>query len=90
MQRCVIVGAGVIGLSTAVHLCERFGDGLDVTLVADKFSPDTTADQAGTIFLPIDWNAADVADLSQKGESARVQRWAQVTFQRYSIIINAF
>lgn len=72
----------MIGLSTAVHLCERFGDALDVTLVADKFSPDTTADQAGTIFLPIDWNTRDIADASQKGESKRTQRWAETTFQR--------
>ena len=85
MQRsCVIVGAGVLGLSTAVHLRERFGDSLDVTLVADKFSPYTTADQAGTIFLPVDWNSADVASTSQMGESGRVQRWAEATFQKYT------
>ena len=78
----MIVGAGVMGLSTAVYLQEQFGDALDVTLVADKFSPDTTADQAGTIFLPIDWNADDVASTSQKGDSGRVQQWAEITFQR--------
>ena len=83
LQRsCVVVGAGVMGLSTAVHLQEQFGDALDVTLVADKFSPDTTADQAGTIFLPVDWNANDVASTSENRDSGRVQRWAEITFQR--------
>ena len=78
----VVVGAGVIGLSTAVHLSERFGDALEVTIVADKFSPDTTADQAGTILLPVDWNADDVANTSQKKKNRRIEQWAETTFQR--------
>ena len=81
-RRVVVVGAGVIGLSTAVHLSERFGDSLEVTVVAEKFSPNTTADQAGTILLPIDWNAGDVASASQKEKNMRIERWAETTFHR--------
>ena len=37
--RVVVVGAGVIGLPTAVKVIETIPN-VDVTLVSDKFSPD--------------------------------------------------
>jgi len=39
-MRVVVVGAGVIGLSSALILAEA---GYKVHLIADKFSPDTTS-----------------------------------------------
>uniref|UniRef100_A0A669DAB9 D-aspartate oxidase n=1 Tax=Oreochromis niloticus TaxID=8128 RepID=A0A669DAB9_ORENI len=49
--RVVIVGAGVIGFSTAVCISEALPF-CSVTLMADKFSPDTTSDgAAGILFL---------------------------------------
>ena len=82
-RRCVVVvGAGVIGLSAAVHLCERFGDALDITLVADKFSPDTTGDKAGMLIYPADWNQTDSL-LSESEEQKTSLRWATETFKRY-------
>ena len=49
-----VVGAGIIGLSTAVQLTELQLPGADicVTLVSEKFSPDTTGDGAGGIWDP--------------------------------------
>lgn len=78
-----MVGAGVIGLSTAVHLAEKFGQLLEVTVVAEKFSPGTTADQAGTILLPVDWNAEDATVLPHNEEQVKIQQWAEATFHRY-------
>ena len=47
----VVVGAGVIGLSTAVVLAEALPL-CRVTVVADRFSPDTTSDgAAGILFM---------------------------------------
>ncbi len=34
--RIAVVGAGVIGLSVAVHLTERLGRQVDVTVIAEK------------------------------------------------------
>ena len=82
-RRVVIVGAGVIGLSTAVHLSEKFGDRLHITIVSDKFSPDTTADEAGTLMIPLDWNSNDAATSSRSGK--QVEQWAKVTFHRYVV-----
>ena len=50
--RVAIIGAGVIGLSVGVCLTDTYGQQLDVTIIADKFSPDTTSDRAGAIFMP--------------------------------------
>lgn len=46
-----ILGAGVIGLTTAMLLAE-LNLGLKITLYADKFSPDTTSDVAGGQWAP--------------------------------------
>ncbi len=49
--RIAVVGAGVIGLSVGLCLLETYKKQLDVTIVAEKFSPDTTSDHAGAIFI---------------------------------------
>uniref|UniRef100_A0A3B4FLX2 D-aspartate oxidase n=1 Tax=Pundamilia nyererei TaxID=303518 RepID=A0A3B4FLX2_9CICH len=48
--RVVVVGAGVIGFSTAVCIVEALPF-CSVTLMADKFSPDTTSDGAAGILF---------------------------------------
>ena len=48
-----VVGAGVIGLSSAVCIQEQLSD-VHVTLVADKFSPHTTSDGSGGFCHPHD------------------------------------
>ena len=81
-RRVVVVGAGVIGLSTAVYLCEKFGDDLDITLVAEKFSPHTTGDKAGMLMYPVDWNQSDSL-VSESEEQKRSLCWAKETFKKY-------
>ncbi|XP_059209049.1 D-aspartate oxidase [Centropristis striata] len=50
--RVVVVGAGVVGFSTAVCIAEALPF-CSVTLLAEKFSPDTTSDvAAGLLFAP--------------------------------------
>ena len=48
MKVC-IVGGGIIGLSTALYL-KKFDKNLDVTIVTEKITPDTTADGAAGIW----------------------------------------
>ena len=50
-SRVAVVGAGIIGLSTAVHILES-QPGVTVTLIADKFSPQTTGDGSAGMWLP--------------------------------------
>ncbi|KAK6179868.1 hypothetical protein SNE40_012125 [Patella caerulea] len=49
MQKICVIGAGVIGLSSAVRIQDRFPN-IDITIIADKFSPNTTSDGAGALF----------------------------------------
>uniref|UniRef100_A0A4W4DMG4 D-aspartate oxidase n=2 Tax=Electrophorus electricus TaxID=8005 RepID=A0A4W4DMG4_ELEEL len=51
MVKVVVVGAGVVGLSTAVCMAEALSL-CSVTILAEKFSPDTTSDGAAGILLP--------------------------------------
>ena len=44
--KIAIIGAGVVGLSCATVIQERFPHS-PVTIIADKFSPETTSDGAG-------------------------------------------
>ena len=53
--KVAVVGAGVIGLSAALHLTERFPGLLDVTVIADRFTPDTTSDKSSAIVKPVDF-----------------------------------
>lgn len=56
MQRVkvAVVGAGVVGLSTAVCIAEKLPY-CSVNVIAEKFSPDTTSDGAAGILLPTEF-----------------------------------
>jgi len=45
-QKICVVGAGIIGLSTAVKLQEELGSSAEVTVIAEKFGRETTSDAA--------------------------------------------
>ncbi|XP_038056762.1 D-aspartate oxidase-like isoform X1 [Patiria miniata] len=51
VYRVGVVGAGVIGLSTAYNIKDRIPDA-EVTIVADRFSPNTTGDGTGGLWMP--------------------------------------
>lgn len=68
--KVVVVGAGVIGFSTAVCLIESVPN-VSVTLIADKFSPDTTSDGAAGILF-----AAQFPDIAVE----RQRRWFKDSF----------
>tara|TARA_Y100000588_G_scaffold71966_1_gene74193 strand:+ start:3719 stop:4660 length:942 start_codon:yes stop_codon:yes gene_type:complete len=58
-MRCIVIGAGVSGLSCAIRLLE---EGHEVEVVSDKFSPDTVSDVAAAIWYPFLTAPADKAD----------------------------
>uniref|UniRef100_A0A3P9PRV3 D-aspartate oxidase n=1 Tax=Poecilia reticulata TaxID=8081 RepID=A0A3P9PRV3_POERE len=68
--RVVVVGAGVVGLSTAVCIAESLPV-CSVTLLAEKFSPDTTSDGAAGIVF-----AAPFPDIPLE----RQRRWFKDSF----------
>lgn len=76
-----IIGAGVIGLTTAVHLQDRFPEKLDLTLLADKFSPNTVSDKSVAIFWPF-----LPKDYSQYED---MKRWIFTSFKKFQPIFNS-
>ena len=86
MQSVAIVGAGVIGLSTALHLLERFPGQLDITIVSEHFSPNTTSDKAGMILIQVDFRTAEEKRKSTTNQDADIQRWTRATVDKYHSI----
>lgn len=52
MMQIAVIGAGVIGTTTALHLQERFGDFVSVTIFSEDFSPKTTGDVSAGLWGP--------------------------------------
>lgn len=52
MKKILVVGAGVCGLTSAVQIAEFYKGTLEVTLVSEKFSPDTTGDGSAGLWSP--------------------------------------
>ena len=49
--RIAVVGAGVMGLSTAVCIF-KLVPGCSITVISDKFTPETTSDVAAGMLIP--------------------------------------
>jgi len=66
--RVGVVGAGVVGLTSALKLQQQI-EGVQVTLLSEKFSPDLTSNVAAGIFL---WSlsAPDTATGREWAESS--------------------
>ncbi|XP_078068486.1 D-aspartate oxidase isoform X2 [Mustelus asterias] len=68
--RVAVIGAGVVGLSTAVCIAESL-PGCSVTVIAEKFSPHTTSNVAAGILSP---------HFSPETPVERQKRWFEDTF----------
>ncbi|XP_051501793.1 D-aspartate oxidase [Myxocyprinus asiaticus] len=77
--RVVVVGAGVVGLSTAVCIAETLPY-CSVTIIAEKFSPDTTSDGAAGILF-----ASEFHDIPREWQ----QRWFKETFDHLLAIADS-
>ena len=67
-HRVCVLGAGVIGLSTAVRIQEKSNasggsPGVEVTLVADRFTPYTTSDGSGGFWEPYNLGNTPLAQI---------------------------
>ncbi|ESO06832.1 hypothetical protein HELRODRAFT_185481 [Helobdella robusta] len=76
--RIAVVGAGAVGLSTAVQIQEALPE-TEVTLIAEKFNRDTTSDGAAGIFQ----SAVDLVKGVPKETS---RKWFQDSFEFFRSI----
>lgn len=52
VKQVAIIGAGVIGATTALRLQEQFGNAVSITIFSDEFSPNTTSDISAGLWGP--------------------------------------
>lgn len=71
-MEALVLGAGVIGLSTAIRLMEHR---LSVTLWARDFPPNTTSDTAAAVWYPF-----------QSKPDERTNAWLKKSFDRYRVL----
>ncbi|XP_043860339.1 D-aspartate oxidase isoform X3 [Dromiciops gliroides] len=79
MTRVAVIGAGVVGLSTAVCISESIPQ-CSIDVISDKFTPDTTSDIAAGMLIPH----------AYPGTPIPLQKhWFQETFDRLFAITNS-
>lgn len=52
VKQIAIIGAGVIGTTTAYRIQEQFGNSISVTIFSDELSPNTTGDVSAGLWGP--------------------------------------
>ncbi|KAK0413590.1 hypothetical protein QR680_006890 [Steinernema hermaphroditum] len=67
-----VIGAGINGIAVARELQKRYGSDIEVTIVTDKKTPNTTSDVAAGLWMPhlVDGKNADL-----------LKKWARETFE---------
>lgn len=62
MCNIAVVGAGIVGLTTAFTLKEKLGNAVNIAVFAEKKSPNTTGDVAAGVLAPYVWDSMRVED----------------------------
>jgi D-amino-acid oxidase len=52
MKKIAVIGGGVNGLSAAVKLIDYFGNDVQITLVSEEMTPNTTGDGSAGLWGP--------------------------------------
>ncbi|XP_006006107.1 D-aspartate oxidase [Latimeria chalumnae] len=77
--KVVVIGAGIVGFSTAVCIAESI-PGCSVTVLAERFTPNTTSDRAAGILFPQQFPDTPLY---------RQKRWFKDTFEHLFEICNS-
>ncbi|XP_033645081.1 D-aspartate oxidase-like [Asterias rubens] len=79
VYRVCVVGAGIIGVSTAVNILESIPN-VEVTILAEKFSPDTTSSGIGGLWLPY---------LAKNTPQESIYKWGKTTWDHMMAILRS-
>ena len=84
LLRVAIVGAGVTGLTAAVHLQDRFPGKLNLAVLADKFTPNTLSDRSLAVLLP-----TILTSESSINQAEDLKRWACISMNKFKLIFSS-
>lgn len=75
-----VVGAGVVGLTTALEILKTIPD-CELTIIADKFNSDTTSDGAAGLFAPV---------CTFRGPTKEITReWIKYSYEYYRKLLDS-
>jgi D-amino-acid oxidase len=77
VSRVLVVGAGVVGLTTALRVRQA---GWEVVVAADRFAPDITSVVAGALW---EWPPAVCGHHRDEASLARSKSWCMVSYRRF-------
>lgn len=52
VKKIAVLGAGIIGISCAVQLQKKFKSAVEVVIISEEFSPNTTGDGSAGLWGP--------------------------------------
>lgn len=52
VKKIAVLGAGIIGISCAVQLQNKFKNAVEVVVISEEFSPNTTGDGSAGLWGP--------------------------------------
>ena len=88
--KVAVVGAGVIGLSAALHLVEKFPKELDITVIAEKFSPETTSNKAAMAVTPPKFSGNSSKFQTDSLEvREKIKKWSRESFKHFNSIFHS-
>lgn len=76
MPKVAVIGAGIVGLTTAINI-QKLMPSCAVTILADKFTSETTSHGAGGLFRP---NTEHILGV----DPDTICRWSEASFKFYS------
>ncbi|KAL3873312.1 hypothetical protein ACJMK2_036446 [Sinanodonta woodiana] len=78
-QQICVIGAGIMGLSSALHIQEICPES-DVTIIADKLSPNTTSDVSAGFWMP---------HLVGSTPPEKIRSWSQSTWDHMTTLAHS-
>ncbi|KAK3086676.1 hypothetical protein FSP39_021793 [Pinctada imbricata] len=81
MYEVAVLGAGIVGVSTAINVQKKF-PAAKVRLISDRFDQDTTSWGAGGVFVP---EAVLIHGLSTE----RLRKWVKNSWEYYSSLASS-
>jgi D-amino-acid oxidase len=79
IKRIAVIGAGTVGLSAAARLKEEYGDGVEVTVIAEAFYNQTTSYGSGGL-----WEPYQIAGTAEE----QVNLWGKLAFDHFLSLLH--
>eukprot|EP01091_Cochliopodium_minus_P013334 TRINITY_DN4273_c0_g1_i1.p1 TRINITY_DN4273_c0_g1~~TRINITY_DN4273_c0_g1_i1.p1 ORF type:complete len:347 (-),score=72.20 TRINITY_DN4273_c0_g1_i1:6-1046(-) len=74
-NKVVIIGSGVVGLSTGIEFLEKYGDKLNITIITNNDLGDTNSSKSGAHWFP----SFESNDLRKKMERLTFEKFEQIS-----------